>query len=42
MREIPCRFLVASIGLLVLTLLASCIPATRVARIDPIGALADE
>jgi ABC-type antimicrobial peptide transport system permease subunit len=35
-------FLVASIGLLVLTLLASYIPARRVARIDPIRALGDE
>jgi ABC-type antimicrobial peptide transport system permease subunit len=35
----PASFLVASGGLLSLTLLASYIPARRAARIDPIGAL---
>ena len=35
----PVSFLAASIGLLVLTLIASYIPARRAARVDPIGAL---
>jgi putative ABC transport system permease protein len=38
----PLSFLVSSTALLVLTLLASYIPARRAARIDPIGALRSE
>jgi ABC-type antimicrobial peptide transport system permease subunit len=38
----PVSFLLASIGLLVLTLTASYIPARRAARIDPIRALRAE
>jgi putative ABC transport system permease protein len=38
----PLSFVVASTGLLILTLLASYLPARRAARIDPIGALRSE
>ena len=38
----PVSFIAASTGLLLLTLLASYIPARRAARIDPIGALRSE
>jgi putative ABC transport system permease protein len=38
----PVSFLAASIGLLVLTLVASYIPARRGARVDPIHALRDD
>jgi ABC-type lipoprotein release transport system permease subunit len=38
----PLSFIVASTGLLILTLLASYIPARCAACIDPIGALRSE